>query len=72
MSVEQSNDYDEFEMEEIRLKASEKADKEREVAYLAVSKALATYRWWGFTNIVHTVRICITRIRLFLGMRMWP
>ncbi len=33
--------------------------REREEAYAAVAKALQSYRWWGWTNIVNAVRICI-------------
>ncbi len=36
---------------------------ERARAYAAVSAALATYRWWGWTNIVNTVRLAIQRWR---------
>ncbi len=32
---------------------------ERAQAYAAVSAALASYRWWGWTNIVNTIRIWI-------------
>lgn len=33
--------------------------KERERAYAAVQAALATYRWWGWTNILNTIRLWI-------------
>ncbi len=41
----------------LRRKADESA--ERAAAYAAVQAALANYRWWGWTNIVNTVRIWI-------------
>ncbi len=40
------------------------AKEEREAANRAVSKALASYRWWGWTNIVNTVRLKIQAWRL--------
>ncbi len=43
-------------------RAAEEA-KERARAYAAVSAALASYRWWGWTNIVNTFRLFIQRCR---------
>ena len=39
------------------------AAEERARAYEAVNKALATYRWYGWTNIVNTVRLFIQSVR---------
>lgn len=39
------------------------AERERQAAYAAVTKALASYRWWGWTNIVNTVRIWLQSLR---------
>ncbi len=35
------------------------AERERQRAYQAVQAALATYRWWGWTNIVNAIRLRI-------------
>ena len=45
---------------------------ERQAAYAAVSKAIASYRWWGWTSISCAVRMWVTGIKLRLGMRLWP
>lgn len=34
-------------------------EAERADACLAVSRAISSYRWWGFTNIINTIRIAI-------------
>jgi hypothetical protein len=47
-------------------------DAERERAYAATSKALSSYRWWGFTNILFAFRMWCTSVRLRLGMKLWP
>lgn len=39
------------------------AERERQRAYAAVSSALATYRWWGWTNIVNSIRIWMQSFR---------
>lgn len=38
--------------------------QERADAQAAVAKALAGYRWWGWTNIVNTIRLAIQAWRL--------
>jgi hypothetical protein len=58
--------------EEQELRLQMLAEQEREAAYAAVSKAMATYRWWGFTAILCRVRMFITGIKLRLGMKLWP
>ncbi len=35
------------------------AEQERQRAYAAVSAALSSYRWWGWTNIINTIRCAI-------------
>lgn len=47
-------------------------EAEREAAYAAVSKAMATYRWWGWTALLCKVRMFITGVKLRLGMKLWP
>jgi len=47
-------------------------DKELQEAYAVVSKAIATHRWWGWTSLVNHARMTVTRIKLWLGMRLWP
>jgi hypothetical protein len=41
------------------------AEKERTRANAAVQAALSSYRWWGWTNIVNTVRLFIQRWRKY-------
>jgi hypothetical protein len=48
------------------------AEAERQAAYEAVSKAMATYRWWGFTSLLATFRIWLTGVKFRLGMKLWP
>lgn len=38
--------------------------QERADAYAAVNAVLASYRWWGWTNIVNTIRLAIQAWRL--------
>lgn len=52
--------------------AAKWAEEERQEAYAAVSRAMASYRWWGFTSILCTIRMFITSMRLRLGMKLWP
>ncbi len=33
--------------------------EQRALAETAVAKALASYRWWGWQNIVNTIRLAI-------------
>ena len=40
------------------------AAEERAAANAAVQRALSSYRWWGWTNIVNTVRLAIQAWRL--------
>lgn len=35
------------------------AEQERQAAYTAVSAALSSYRWWGFSNIINSVRVFV-------------
>lgn len=39
--------------------------QERAEANAAVKAALASYRWWGFTNIVNTLRLKVQAFRLW-------
>lgn len=48
------------------------ADAERQEAYAAVSKALASYRWWGWTSITNAIRMWVTGVKFRLGMKLWP
>lgn len=48
------------------------ANAEREAAYAAVSKAMASYRWWGFTALLAGFRIWLTQVKFRLGMKLWP
>lgn len=50
-------------MAEYQRRREEFAAQEREEAMRAVNKALSSYRWWGWTNIVNTVRIAIQQLR---------
>lgn len=43
------------------------AMQERTDAQAAVARALASYRWWGWTNIVNTLRLKIQAWRLRHG-----
>lgn len=58
--------------EEQRLRLQILAEEERQLAYAAVAKAMATYRWWGWTSIVITFRMFLTSCRIKLGMKLWP
>lgn len=48
------------------------AEWERQEAYKAVSKAMSTYRWWGWTALICKLRMFITSIKFRLGMKLWP
>ena len=48
------------------------AEMERQEAYEAVSKAISSYRWWGWTMLMCRLCMFITSIKLRLGMRLWP
>lgn len=58
--------------EEQALRLHMLAEQEREAAYAAVSKAMANYRWWGWTSIVIVFRMFLTSCRIKLGMKLWP
>ncbi len=45
------------------------AELERQAAYKAVAAALASYRAWGWTNIVNTVRLWIQSLRWTKSLR---
>ncbi len=47
-------------------------EEELQAAYAAVSKAIASHRWWGWRSISNSVRMFITSVKLRLGMRLWP
>jgi len=44
---------------ELEAMAAELAFREWSDARNAVAAALSTYRWWGWTNIVNSIRIAI-------------
>lgn len=50
-------------MAEFIARREAQARLEREEAQKAVARALAGYRWWGWTNIVNTIRIWIQCFR---------
>jgi hypothetical protein len=58
--------------EELAAARQRQADAEREAAYAAVSKAMASYRWWGFTALLASFRIWLTQVKFRLGMKLWP
>jgi hypothetical protein len=63
----------ETESEEDRIqRIREMEQAEYALAYAAATKALASYRWWGWTNIISTVRMWITGVKIRLGMKLWP
>jgi putative methionine-R-sulfoxide reductase with GAF domain len=37
--------------------------EQRALAEVAVTKALRSYRWWGITNILNTIRLWLTARR---------
>lgn len=43
-----------------------------EEAYAASAKAIASYRWWGFTSLMMHFRLWVTSVKLRLGMKLWP
>ena len=55
-----------------RLEREAQAEREREKAYAAVSRAITSYRSWGFTALLCRFRMFCTSIRIRLGMKLWP
>ncbi len=39
------------------------AERERQAAYKAVSAALASYRWWSFSNLLNMFRLWLQSLR---------
>jgi hypothetical protein len=56
----------------LRAAAEEQASRERQAAYEACKKALATYRWWGWSSILSSIRMWLTGVKFRLGMKLWP
>lgn len=44
---------------ELGAKYEAEAEVERRLAYAAVQRALTSYRWWGITNILNSIRIWV-------------
>ncbi len=48
------------------------AEFERQEAYKAVALAIANHKPWGWTSIVSSIRLWLTRVKLRLGFKLWP
>lgn len=52
------------------LSTVQEAEQERYAKALATtSRTLATYRWWGFTNLINNLRLLIQLIRFRIANR---
>lgn len=54
---------------EMLLAANREANEERERANKAVQAALAGYRWWGFSNILSTLRLWVAAWRFARNLK---
>ena len=52
--------------------SAEQREAERQAAYDACAKAIQSYRWWGWTNIITHITLWFVGVKYRLGMKLWP
>ena len=63
LSDEEQYEVSKREMTEYLVSREAFRAERRALAEVAVTKALRSYRWWGWTNIVNTIRVAVASWR---------